>query len=291
MAKPTVSVIVPCYNSETTLSECLDSLTNQSYDHIDEIVVVDNGSTDNSKSIADQFPVSIYEYTEMQGSYAARNFGIEKVDSQLIAFTDADCVPSHDWIAQLVLCYQSLSSDLIGGSINFQFSNKSAFELHDASTSMNNKRLVEQRSASVTANLLVCASVFEDIGLFPADLKSGGDVKWTRSAVTGGYEIAYCENATITHPTRNSIELFRKYYRLGYGEGQKIRDDSYIKIMKRISISILPRPFSYIIRDLKFNNMDASRLTLLQLFVIGWACRLVQGYGKIDGLRSNIKNN
>ncbi|MFC6905801.1 glycosyltransferase [Halalkalicoccus tibetensis] len=286
-----VSVIVPCYNSEGTLSECLESLVNQSYDDINQIIVVDNGSTDNSKTIANSYPVNTFDYTAIQGSYAARNFGIKQTNSELIAFTDADCTPHHDWIAQLVSCYQSSSADLVGGSVDFNFSTNSTFEIHDATTSMNNKRLVKERGSSVTANLLVRASIFEDIGLFPADLRSGGDVKWTRSAVRSGYEITYCETATIKHPTRNSIELFKKYYRLGYGEGQKIKNSGNITILKRISISLLPRPFSYIRRDLNFNNMSASRLTLLQLFFVGWICRMIQGYGKINGIKSKVESN
>lgn len=197
MLSPTVSVIIPSYNSEDTLRDCLDSLINQSYENIDEIIVVDNGSTDTSKSIAMQYPVELHEYTKIQGSYAARNFGLKQVDSELVAFTDADCNPSQDWIAQLVSCYCSSSSDLIGGNIEFQFSKKSSSEIHDATTSMNNKRLVEQRNSSVTANLLVSTSVFEDIGLFPANLRSGGDVKWTNYAVENGYDIHYCSDAEI----------------------------------------------------------------------------------------------
>lgn len=285
MPTPTVSVIVPLYNAEDTLATCLDSLIKQDYTNIKEIIVVDNGSTDNSRAIADQYPIKVYSYTDIQGSYAARNFGLEKANSKLIAFTDADCDPSQDWITQLVSCFCSTDADLVGGNVKFQFANGSAAEIHDATTSMNNKRLIESRNCSVTANILIKKSVFNDIGLFPANLKSGGDVQWTHYAVENGYKIRYCPFAVVFHPTRNLLESFKKYYRLGYGEGQKIREKKISYQLKRLLISILPRPISYIKRDLEHNGINDDSFLVFKLFFIGWACRIVQAYGKIRGLK------
>lgn len=96
MCKDLISIIVPVYNVEKYLEKCLDSLVNQTYKNI-EIIVVDDGSTDSSGLIAEQYS-SMYEnvnviHTENGGLSAARNVGINCADGEYIAFVDSD-----DWV-------------------------------------------------------------------------------------------------------------------------------------------------------------------------------------------------
>ena len=96
MYKDLISVIVPVYNVEKYLEKCLNSLVNQTYQNI-EIIVVDDGSTDNSGRIADDFALK-YDiikviHTKNGGLSAARNVGIENAGGEYIAFVDSD-----DWV-------------------------------------------------------------------------------------------------------------------------------------------------------------------------------------------------
>ena len=284
MNSPSISIIVPAYNSEETIEHCIASLVNQDYGNVEEIVIIDNGSVDDTAEIADQYATRVYEYTDTQGSYAARNFGLQQVESDLVAFTDADCVPSENWISELVACYTSTDADLVGGNVRFQFENRSAAELYDVSTSMNNGRLIQERGCSVTANLLVRRAVFDEIGPFPQQLVSGGDTAWTGRATENGYHLEYCSDAIVNHPTRSLRESLRKHRRLGYGEGQRLHGSSRSHQAKRLLISLLPRPISYIKTDLQHNDLQYTTPLIAKLFVISWIGRLVQGYGKVEGL-------
>src|SRR4051812_43420484 len=92
-----ISVIIPCYNNESFVTEALDSVLNQSYiKAIKEIIVVDDGSKDGSaiviKEKAAVFPIIKYIYQENGGLSAARNTGIKVVQCDYIAFLDADDV-------------------------------------------------------------------------------------------------------------------------------------------------------------------------------------------------------
>ena len=285
MITPSVSIVVPVYNAEETIEGCVASLVNQNYENVEDILIIDNGSTDNTAEIADQYSTRVYEYTEVQGSYAARNFGLQQVESELVAFTDADCVPSEDWLSELVACYASTDADLVGGNVQFQFERRSAAELYDASTSMNNGRLIEERGCSVTANLLVRRAVFDEIGPFPQQLVSGGDTAWTGRATENGYHLKYCPDAVVNHPTRSLRESLRKHRRLGYGEGQRLHGTSRSHQAKRLLISLLPRPISYIKTDLEHNDLQYTPPLIAKLFMISWIGRLIQGYGKVEGLR------
>ena len=86
-----VSIIIPVYNAEEYISRCLDSLINQTYKNI-EIVIVDDGSNDNSLAIVSKYKdnrIKIYSQ-ENQGPSIARNTGIEKSTGKYIMFVDAD---------------------------------------------------------------------------------------------------------------------------------------------------------------------------------------------------------
>ncbi len=89
-----VSVIVPVYNVEAYLPRCLDSLVNQTLKDI-EIIVVNDGSPDNSQSIIDayqkQYPEMIHAYIKENGGLSdARNYGIKKASGEYLAFIDSD---------------------------------------------------------------------------------------------------------------------------------------------------------------------------------------------------------
>lgn len=89
----TVSVIVPAYNAGKYLGECLDSILSQSYRET-EIIVVDDGSTDNTAAVADGYAVADSRLriirTPNRGVSAARNTGIETATGEWIMFADSD---------------------------------------------------------------------------------------------------------------------------------------------------------------------------------------------------------
>lgn len=95
---PVVSVIIPCYNHGRYLSEAIQSVLNQTYKWI-EIIVVDDGSTDNTKHVAESFPNVKYVYQENQGLSAARNSGIVNSVGAYLVFLDADDLLVEDALA------------------------------------------------------------------------------------------------------------------------------------------------------------------------------------------------
>lgn len=100
-----VSVIVPVYNVELYLEKCLDSLVNQTIDNI-EIIVVNDGSTDNSQNIineySEKYPQKIRGYIKKNGGLSdARNFGINKATGQYIGFVDSDDYVEKDMFEKM----------------------------------------------------------------------------------------------------------------------------------------------------------------------------------------------
>ncbi len=93
---PLISVIIPCYNAEKTLARCLSSVLQQSYDRL-EIIIIDDGSTDNSSAIYQDFQRRNhrirYIIQENSGVSSARNKGVKIAKGDYICFVDSD-----DWV-------------------------------------------------------------------------------------------------------------------------------------------------------------------------------------------------
>ena len=90
---PTISVIVPVYNTASYLSRCIESLVNQTYSDL-QIILIDDGSTDESGAIADEWQtkdprIEVYHQLN-QGQSAARNVGLQHARGEYIAFVDSD---------------------------------------------------------------------------------------------------------------------------------------------------------------------------------------------------------
>ena len=87
-----ISVIVPVYNAEKTLNYCVNSIVNQTYKNL-EIILVENGSTDNSLAVCKEYAVKddrVKVYVSEKGVSKARNLGLEKMTGQYFAFVDSD---------------------------------------------------------------------------------------------------------------------------------------------------------------------------------------------------------
>lgn len=108
-----VTVIVPAYNDAETLRACLVACLTQTLEP-ERVIVVDDGSTDNTPEVAHALPVQ-YIHQENRGPAAARNRGAALAETGIIAFTDADCVPRPDWLERLVDAFEG-GAIAIGGA-------------------------------------------------------------------------------------------------------------------------------------------------------------------------------
>ena len=105
--KPRVSVIIPVYQGDRFLAEAVESVLNQTYTHC-EIIVIDDGSTDNSREVLEPYVDKIrYVFQENQGVAAARNYGIKIAKGELIAFLDQDDLWWPDKLALQVACFDA----------------------------------------------------------------------------------------------------------------------------------------------------------------------------------------
>ena len=110
-----ISIIVPVYNVENYLEECLDSIKNQTYTDI-EVILVNDGSTDNSQAICEKYckqdPRFHLINQENQGQSVARNRGVKESVGKFIMFVDSDDVIKRDMLQQLMK-YMDTGIDIV----------------------------------------------------------------------------------------------------------------------------------------------------------------------------------
>lgn len=112
-----VSVVIPIYNEEKYLTACLDSLMRQN-EKADEIIIVDNNSTDNSVKIAKKYPIKIV-HERIQGITHARNKGFNEAQYEIIARTDADTILPANWIKRIKKAFLDDKTVAISGPASF----------------------------------------------------------------------------------------------------------------------------------------------------------------------------
>ncbi len=95
-----ISIIIPAYNAALTLPACLEALQAQTQ-QADEILVVNDGSNDQTTKVAEAHGLQVIEQTH-KGPAVARNLGISHARGDIVLFTDADCEPKPTWVAEMV---------------------------------------------------------------------------------------------------------------------------------------------------------------------------------------------
>lgn len=218
-----VSVIIPVFNDGDRLRICLQALERQTYPQgCYEVLVVDNGSSEDIQGIVTQFSHARFAHERQPGSYAARNQGIAVAQGAVLAFTDSDCTPASDWLEKGVAKLLSLpNGGLVAGRVELYFKNPNSptsVELFDSVTFLQQERYIEKDNFGATANLFTFKAVVEAVGPFNTGMKSGGDAEWGNRVFDQGYTVAYAEESWVAHPARESwSELYKKVVRITGG--------------------------------------------------------------------------
>jgi glycosyltransferase involved in cell wall biosynthesis len=199
--QPLASVIIPNYNHAQYVSDAIDSVLAQTYRNY-EIIVVDDGSTDNSREVVTKFGERVqYIYQNNAGLSAARNTGIKASRGSLIGVLDADDMYEPDFLSTLVVALQeNPAADGIYCGYQFVDHQNNLLPQIEARFISHDKLY----DALLDGNFFVPESIFlrryvyEHVGLFDETLRACEDWDvWLR--VTKKYKIIYSPNILTRH--------------------------------------------------------------------------------------------
>lgn len=245
-----ISVIVPAYNAARTLGKCLEALAHQSLPRSQyEIIVVDDGSTDETATMAEQANARVIRQRN-QGPAVARNHGVEAAGGELVMFTDADCEPAPDWIERMSApfadpnvagakgAYRTRQPELMARFVQLEYEDKYG-------------RLARQPRIDFvdTYSAAYRRAVFLENGGFEASFSTASveDQELSFRLAQKGYRLVFAPAAWVYHQHDRSVgEYIRRKFGIGYWKAllvrwhpEKVMSDSHTPQTLKIQIVLL----------------------------------------------------
>ena len=220
---PLVSVIVCSFNGAKTLATCLDSLGKLNYPEY-EVILVDDGSTDDTAYIAAQFPQVRYIHQSNHGLSHARNTGAAAAKGEVLAYTDSDCMADVDWLYYLIGTLVSGDYAGVGGpNITPPAQNWIQACVAAAPGGPSHVLLTDTIAEHIPGcNMAFYRWAFESAGGFdPEYRKAGDDVDFCWRIQQAGWVIAFSPTAIVWHYRRFTLGAFLKQQD-GYGEAESL---------------------------------------------------------------------
>jgi GT2 family glycosyltransferase len=222
VTRPKVSVVVCSYNGGPTLGQCLESLGQVEYDDY-EVIVVDDGSTDDTPEILKRFPWVRAIRQANQGLSAARNAGLQAATGEVIAYTDSDCFVDADWLTLLIAQLQHSGAAAVGGP---NLSPEDGWLAACVAASPGQPTHVLE-SDQVAEHIPGCNMAFrrealEAInGFDPQYRKAGDDVDVCWRLQQSGRWITFAPGAFVWHHRRQGPRAYLKQ-QAGYGDAEAL---------------------------------------------------------------------
>jgi glycosyltransferase involved in cell wall biosynthesis len=263
------TVIIPVFNASHTIERCLSSLIRQSVKKEDyEIIVVDDGSKDGTSDIVKQFPVK-YLWQTNRGPASARNKGAREARSEIILFTDADCVPQNNWIEEMVRYFDDQKVMAVKGA--YKTSQKSLvarFAQIEFEERFEMLKKVEAIDMVDTYSAAYRKSTFLSLGGFDPSfpVANNEDTELSYKMSMAGYKMVFNPNAVVSH--LNHPDSIKKYARNKFWRGywrmvvykrypNKMLKDSYtpqtLKLqIVSLALFLICLPFTWLLPNLIF---------------------------------------
>ncbi len=244
---PSVSVIIPAYNAQTTISNCLKSIKETNYPSSKiEIIVVDNGSTDATAEIAGQYASTILIEPNVNVG-GLRNIGASNSTGEILAFTDSDCLVSRDWLKAAVdllsenKSMRGLKENLPPVGIatgRIGIPNDATWVIKAWALNRGKKQQVTKKVVWASAmNMVMWRDLFFQVNGFSNTLVTCEDVELSEKVINTDHVILYSEGVEVIHlgEAKNITQLFKKEYWRGSGAapllkkgGGTVRDWRYL---------------------------------------------------------------
>lgn len=207
-----LSVVIPVYNGERTLERALQAvLAVRCPPHELEVVVVDDGSTDQSAALAARYPVKVIRQSN-GGPAKARNAGWRSSSGEIVLFTDSDCIPEPAWASCLIAGFSSGEVGAVGGSYEIANPESPLARFIHAEIIYRHRRMPDYVKAVGTYNLAVRRRVLEELGGFDESYPraSGEDNDLSYRIQKRRYRIAFRAGCRVAH---HHPEKWRPYLR------------------------------------------------------------------------------
>ena len=285
---PLISVVIPTYNEQDQIRNCLTSIFAQQTSHSFEVIIVDSSKDDTPEIVRREFPQVKLIHREQQTFAAeARNIGIEKATGTIVAFIDADCVADTSWL-EAIARHQHGEHVAVGGAISLNSPTTIAgaalfgieFSEYGARSPSREIRWLP------SCNLAVKRDDLKQHGVFPTHMQASEDMLFTRQLIQrSGKSLHFDPGMRIRHSNRNNLaELRDKLSTLGYWSGRSratgLIPGGFLLRYPLVIPLLVPYRLIHIVTRLTLHSRDAR---LVAMALLGWP---LMAYGLIGWARA-----
>jgi glycosyltransferase involved in cell wall biosynthesis len=249
-----VSVIIPCYNCEKKIGETLEALGRQSTEP-SEIVVIDDGSTDNTKkTVREKQKLNKkikFFYQKNSGPAKARNAGANRAAGEIIVFTDSDCVPEKNWLEEMIKPFENKKENVSGVQGAYKSRQKEfiarfgQLEIEERYEKMKKAKKIDwigSYSAAFKKNEFIKLNGYDES--FP--IASGEDPEFSFRLAKNGGKLVFNPNAVVYHIHPDNLKkylktkFFRAFFRpkMYSKHREKALNDSYTPQILKLQIPL-----------------------------------------------------
>ncbi len=224
MMKGELSVVVPAYNAATTIGDCVAALCGQDFDQPFEVIVVDDGSDDETAAIAARAGARVIT-TPRGRPAAARNVGLRAARGDIVCFTDADCAPHRDWLRHIVA---PLAAADVVGSKGIYATRQRALVARFVQLEYEDKYDYLRREPVIDFIDTYSCAYRRDVvlahGGFDERFHYAEDQELSFRLAARGCRMVFCESAVVDHRHSATLRAYlRKKLTIGYWKAQVMR--------------------------------------------------------------------
>lgn len=299
------SVVVCSYNGANYISECLQSLANQSVPSSSyEIIVVNDGSTDNLEEKVSVFlqkykNIKFISYKPNKGLSYARNIGWKNASGEFIFYTDDDAVPDADWIERLSAYYTDPNIAGVGGYPRAYFTNNIYTDYELAKCYLeygkNAENLNKNYLGAGGLNMSFRKKVLEEVGGFDPIFKAVGDDADINFRIRQkGYKLITVASVTVKHRTPTNFKSFKQKkisrgkgeYLFAYKYGQK---HIFFRSLIALFLALINIPSS-LISGVKMARLINKPHLFFSLSCLFFCDKIFTKFGKLKKILNNEKS-
>lgn len=248
MMAPPVSIYVPSFNAERTLRDCLESILDQTVP-FDQVIVIDDGSTDRTSEIATEFGVDLVRNPVNRGLAACRNTGLLTARNPLVAAVDSDCTLAPDWLETLLPQMERADVAAAGGALYESNVNSLAdrWRLEHMPQNWGSVPLMNPPFLFGCNILCKREAILETGGYNETFTTNGEDVDISRRLMLSGWSLMYDPRARAFHLQQDTfLSVMNRWWRWYNAERKPVRHTDVARNLPRY----LTHGLRYIRKDL-----------------------------------------
>ncbi len=260
-----ISAYIPCYNGAATIGQAIDGLKNQTR-KVDELFVVDNGSTDDSAQVAEHAGVRVIRLERCLGRGASRARAMAEAAHPLVASCDSSVLLPGDFVAKAERWFEDTGVAAVTGRISQRDARTAVDRWRARHLFRTGKRteVVEQAPFS-TGGAMVRADAVRDAGGYDAGRYDGEDADLGRRLIGRGCKVVFDPELTYWQIGSNSLgQVLERYWRWNKGSRMSVRD--YLGLIK-YSITVMAR------EDMETADLGAAVISLISPHYQFWRDR------------------